>query len=99
MADLEAERFVHLQHILELQQQVEDLEMEAEGMDGDVVMLQQLLHEAQPPQAVGQDEQQEDEVEPEEVQGVSGLDEASQAAPHSPMVPDSPAASDGSVGN
>jgi hypothetical protein len=61
-----AERFVHRQHILELQEQVEDLELNAEAMDGVVGLLQQML----PPPAVGRGEQQEIQVEPEEVQRV-----------------------------
>jgi hypothetical protein len=61
-----AERFVHRKHILELQEQVEDLELNAEAMDGVVDLLQQML----PPPAVGLGEQQEIQVEPEEVQRV-----------------------------
>ena len=95
VADLEAERLVHLQHIDELQEQVENMEEHADAMDGVVGMLQQI----HAPQAVGQGEQQEVQVEPEEVQGMSSLDEASQAAPPPPAAPGSPAASDGSVGN
>jgi hypothetical protein len=70
MADRGAERLMHLQHIQELQEQVGDLELNIEALEGVVGMLQQMHH----PPAIGDDEQMEIQLDPEEVQGVPGLD-------------------------
>jgi TolA-binding protein len=75
MADRDAERLMHLQHIQELQQQVQDLELDIEALEGVVGMLQQMHH----PPAIGEDEHMEIQLDPEEVQDVPGLDQRSLA--------------------
>jgi hypothetical protein len=70
MADRDAERLVHLQHIQDLQEQVGDLELDIEALQGVVGMLQQIHH----PLAIGEDEQMEFQLDPEEVQDVPRLD-------------------------
>jgi hypothetical protein len=64
--DRDAERLVHLEHIQDLQEQVGDLELDIQALEGVVGMLQQLHH----PPAVGDDEQMKIQVDPEEVQDV-----------------------------
>jgi hypothetical protein len=56
--DRDAERLVHLEHIQDLQEQVGDLKLDIEALEGVVGMLQQL----------------EIQLDPEEVQDVPGLD-------------------------
>ena len=70
LADRDAERRVHLQHIQGLQDQVEDLELAVDALEGEVGMLQQAHH----PPGIGPDEQMEIQLDPEEVQDVPGLD-------------------------
>jgi hypothetical protein len=53
-----------------LQEQVGDLELDIQALEGVVVMLQQVHH----PPAIVDDEQMEIQLDPEEVQDVSGLD-------------------------
>jgi chromosome segregation ATPase len=53
--DRDAERLVHLEHIQDLQEQVGDLELDIQALEGVVVMLQQVHH----PPAIGDDEQME----------------------------------------
>jgi hypothetical protein len=66
----DAERLVHLEHIQDLQEQVGDLELDIQALEGVVVMLQQVHH----PPAIGDDEQMEIQLDPEEVQDVPRLD-------------------------
>jgi hypothetical protein len=68
--DREAERLVHLEHIQDLQEHVGDLELDIEALEGVVGMLQQMHH----PPAIGEDEQMEIQLDPEEVQDVPGLE-------------------------
>jgi hypothetical protein len=70
MADRDAERLMHLQHIQELQEQVQDLELDIEALDGVVGMLQQMHHTP----SIGEDEQMVIQLDPEEVHDVPGLD-------------------------
>jgi hypothetical protein len=68
--DRNAERLVHLEHIQELQEQVGDLELDIQALEGFVVMLQQVHH----PPAIGDDEHMEIQLDREEVKDVPGLD-------------------------
>jgi hypothetical protein len=68
--DRDAERLVHLEHIQDLQEQVGDLELDIEALEGVVGMFQQMHH----PSAIREDEQMEIQLDPEEVQDVPGLD-------------------------
>jgi 2-iminoacetate synthase ThiH len=70
LVDTDAERLVHLEHIQDLQEQVGDLELDIQALEGVVVMLQQVHH----PPAIADDEQMEIQLDPEEVQDVPGLD-------------------------
>jgi hypothetical protein len=70
MAGRDVERLMHLQHIQQLQEQVQDLELDIEALEGVVGMLQQKHHLP----AIGEDEQMEIQLDPEEVQDVPGLD-------------------------
>jgi hypothetical protein len=54
---------VHLEHIQDLQEQVGDLELDIQALEGVVGMLQQMHH----PSAIGDDEQMEIQLDPEEV--------------------------------
>jgi hypothetical protein len=56
-------RLVHLEHIQDLQEQVGDLELDIQALEGVVGMLQQMHH----PSAIGDDEQMEIQLDPEEV--------------------------------
>jgi hypothetical protein len=53
-----------------LQEQVGDLELDIQALEGVVVMLQQVHH----PPAIVDDEQMGIQLDPEEVQDVPGLD-------------------------
>jgi hypothetical protein len=79
----EIERFILLQNIADMQQQVEEAEVQVATLQA-IVALQPLP----PVQAL-----------PEEQQGQSGLDQTSQARPPLPTPLDSPAGSGASVGN
>jgi hypothetical protein len=68
--DRDAESLVHLEHIQDLHEQVGDLELDIQALEGVVGMLQQMHH----PPAIGHDEQMEIQLDPEEVQDVPGLD-------------------------
>jgi hypothetical protein len=68
--DRDAESLVHLEHIQDLQEQVGDLELDIQALEGVVGMLQQMHH----PPAIGDDEQMEIQLDPEEVQDVPELD-------------------------
>jgi hypothetical protein len=70
LADRDAERLVHLQHIQDLQEQVENLELDIKALEGVVGLLQQMHH----PPSIGEDEQMEIQLDPKEVQDVPGLD-------------------------
>jgi hypothetical protein len=79
----DAERLTLLQHIAEMQQQVEEADVQVAALQAIVAM--------QPAPPV--------EAPPEEKQEQSYLDEESQAGPPPLTPPASPAASDASVGN
>jgi hypothetical protein len=79
----EIERLTLLQNIADMQQQVEEAEVQVAALE-DIVALQPLP----PVQAL-----------PEEQQGQSGLDHASQAGPPLLTPPNSPTGSGASVGN
>jgi hypothetical protein len=66
----DAERLVHFEHIQDLQEQVGDIELDIQDLEGVAGMLQQVHH----PPAIGDDEQMEIQLDPEEVQDVPGLD-------------------------
>jgi hypothetical protein len=70
LADRDAERLVHLQHIQDLQEQVENLELDIKALEGVVGLLQHMHH----PPSIGEDEQMEIQLDPKEVQDVPGLD-------------------------
>jgi hypothetical protein len=53
-----------------LQEQIGDLELDIGALEGVVGMLQQMHH----PLAIGEDEQMEIQLDPEEVQDVPGHD-------------------------
>jgi hypothetical protein len=79
----EIERLTLLQNIADMQQQVEEAEVQVAALQA-IVALQPL-----PPI----------QAHPEEQQGLSGLDQTSQAGPPLPTPPASPADSGASVGN
>jgi hypothetical protein len=79
----EIERLTLLQNIADMQHQVEEAEVQVAALQA-IVALQPL-----PPV----------QAHPEEQQGLSGLDQTSQAGPPLPTPPDSPAGSGASVGN
>jgi hypothetical protein len=79
----EIERLTLLQNIADMQQQVEEAEVQVAALQA-IVALQPL-----PPV----------HAHPEEQQGLSGLDQTSQAEPPLPTPPDLPAGSGASVGN
>jgi hypothetical protein len=79
----DAERLTLLQHIAEMQQQVDEADVQVAALQAIVAM--------QPAPPV--------EAPPEEKQGQSYLDKESQGGPPPPTPPASPAASDAFVGN
>jgi hypothetical protein len=79
----EIERLMLLQNIADMQHQVEEAEVEVAALQA-IVSLQPL-----PPV----------QAHPKEQQGLSGLDQTSQAGPPLPTPPDSPSDSGASVGN
>jgi hypothetical protein len=79
----EIERLTLLQNMADMQQQVEEAEVQVAALQA-IVALQRL-----PPV----------QAHPEEQQGLSGLDQTSQAGPPLPTPPASPAYSGASVGN
>jgi hypothetical protein len=79
----EIERLTLLQNIVDMQQQVEEAEVQVVALQA-IVALQPL-----PPV----------QAHPEEQQGLSGLDQMSQAGPQLPTPPASPTDSGASVGN
>jgi hypothetical protein len=61
---------VRLEHIQDMQEQVGDLKLDIQALEGVVVMIQPVHHRP----AIGDDEQMEIQMDPEEVQDVPGLD-------------------------